>query len=239
MEYKIKMNAFKEIKKKMIFTSILKSLVTFSVGIYIVTVNMKTEKNDINVLPYVIPLLLLPLGFGIFIGIKRQKKLIESYRLIINEESIVREQFNTSEIAIPIHQISTITKHKNGTITIQGKDKTDTIAIPVQIENYNEILKKIAVFTPIKEIEKENYLQKYSGILTFFTIGLMFCVYALKNKIIVGVSGVLLILFLIYSFIAIGKSKNIDNQSKKIRWMLLIVLVSIVGVMTLKLTGKF
>ena len=67
----------------------------------------------------------------------------------------------------------------------------------------------------------------------------MSAVYISKDKIIVGVSGTILLLVLGYSFFEIQRSKNIDSKTKKGMWRLILVTVSFIGVMYYKLTGQY
>lgn len=67
----------------------------------------------------------------------------------------------------------------------------------------------------------------------------MSAVYISKNKIIVSVSGTILLLVLGYSFFEIQRSKNIDSKTKKGMWRLILVTVSFIGVMYYKLTGQY
>ena len=64
----------------------------------------------------------------------------------------------------------------------------------------------------------------------------MLCVYALNNKIIVGIAGVTLVVLMTWSFIKIRRSKNVDIKTKKSMWWILIVLASVIAVMFFKLT---
>lgn len=238
MEYKIKPNGFQEIQKKIIFRTVPMSLFAASVGIYIAKSNNSSiNENDFDVLPYAVPLIFVFLGYSLYKGIKRQRSLFESYKLTINDENIIREQLNTSSINLPINQISKISKLKDGTITIIGRNKSEMIIVPVQIEKYDEIESKLNAIIPLKVIEKEKLLEKYSSVTGLITIGLMVCVYTLTNKIIVGVSGSLLLGILLWSFIVLRKNKNLDEKTKKGVWWIIIVLISIIGVMFLKLTN--
>ena len=67
----------------------------------------------------------------------------------------------------------------------------------------------------------------------------MSAVYISKDKIIVGVSGTILLLVLGYSFFEIQRSKNIDSKTQKGMWWLILVTVSFIGVMYYKLTGQY
>ncbi len=65
----------------------------------------------------------------------------------------------------------------------------------------------------------------------------MFCVYTVQNKLIVGLAGTTLAILLIWSFIKMRKSKNVDRKTKQTTWWLLLVLVSVITVMIVKLMG--
>ena len=66
----------------------------------------------------------------------------------------------------------------------------------------------------------------------------MAAVYMSKDKIIVGVSGTVLVVVLGYSFFEVQRSKNVDSKTKKGMWWLILVIASIVGAMYYKLTGQ-
>ena len=63
-------------------------------------------------------------------------------------------------------------------------------------------------------------------------------VYISKDKMIVGVSGTVLLLILGYSFFEVQRSKNIDHKTKQGMWWVILVTASIVAVMYYKLTGQ-
>jgi len=69
------------------------------------------------------------------------------------------------------------------------------------------------------------------------TIGLLAMVIIVVNKIIVAVSGLLVISILTYSLAISLKSKNIDRQTKKFMWGVLIVVFSVIGTMIFKITA--
>ena len=81
-------------------------------------------------------------------------------------------------------------------------------------------------------------MEKYKWILIISMLGLMASVYLSTNKMIVGITGVILIAFLGYSFYEVRRNKNIDEKTKKGMWWLILVLFSIIGTMYFKLTGK-
>lgn len=235
--FKIRQDGFKEIKKQMLFRTIPLMLIAVTVGIVISSINSKDKADDVNVLPFVIPLVALSVGFGLYRGTNRQKELFDSYTLTITNNLITREQLNTPSISIYFNDIKEITKHKNGSFTIKGKDANDLIAIPSQIENYSQLENTLQNIQPIEVKENVSFLQKYQSLTGLLTVGLMLCVYTVNNKIIVALTGTILVALMIWSFVKIRSSKNVDNKTKKNIWWVLLVLASVIAVMIFKLTG--
>jgi hypothetical protein len=77
-----------------------------------------------------------------------------------------------------------------------------------------------------------------SGILALLALGLMLCVYTVTNKIIVGLSGSLLVGLMLWSFFEVRRSKNIDSKTKRGIWFVLLVVASVIAVMIMKLIGQ-
>ena len=187
--FKIRQNGFKEIKNKMLVRIVPIMLIAVTGGIVISTTNSTGKTGEINTLPFVIPIMALALGSGIYRGVNRQKKLFDSYTLTITNNLITREQFNTPTISIYFTDIKEIVKHKNGGFIIKGKDARDLIVIPSQIDNYLQLEETLQEIQPIVTKESILFLQKYQWLAGLLTVGLMICVYTVNNKIIVALTG--------------------------------------------------
>lgn len=235
MEYRIKVDGFKEIQKGIVLKQIPFTLFTLTIAIYIYYSYLTKIESGINILPFIIIVVILYLGYGFFKRIKFQKTVFESFRLIILEDSITREQQLLGTKTIPKNQISSISKQKNADLTIMGDNHLGFINIPAQIENYTEIEQILNQIQPIMNIEKENLWVKYASYFKYLIFILFIGVFFLKNKIIVALSGSILIVFLMVSFIYVMKSKLIDKKTKKLFWGVFILILGIMGAMYTKL----
>lgn len=237
-QFKIRKDGFNEIRKAMLIKAIPISLIATVGGLAISHFNTDVQQSEVNIFPIVIPLVVGALAFGFYRGINRQKVIFDSYRLILDNNSIRREQNNTPTITISNSDIIAIFKNSNGSFTIKGNSSVNVIGVPSQIDDYEKLEKSLAQIRQISTISSEPFLQKFRGLLSLLAIGLMAGVYISKDKIIVGVSGTLLLLFMGYSFFEVQRSKNIDSKTKKGMWWLILVSVSIIGVMYFKLTRQ-
>jgi len=235
--FKIRQDGFKEIKKQMLFKTFPIMLIAVTVGILISSINSKDKGADINVLPIIIPLIAGAVGFGLYRGVNRQKALFESYTLTITNNLVTREQLNTPTISIYFNDIKEIAKHKNGSFSIKGKETVDLIGIPAQIDDYSQLETALQQIQPIIVKDKVSFLQKYQSLTGVVTGGLMLCVYTVNNKLIVGLTGSALVALMVWSFIKIRSSKNVDSKTKRSVWWVVLVFASVIAVMIFKLTG--
>lgn len=235
--FKIKANGFDEIKKQFIIKSVLFLLIAMSFGIAIVVFNAKDKEEVFNTLPFLLPIFLFALGSGIFKGLKRQKMLFQSYNLKFSENNVVREQVNTPTINIPFNDIKSISKDKNGGYAIKGKNAVETIFIPAQIENSENLEILFNRIKPIEDFKQSSFDEKYRIPMILLTLGGMVVVYVSFNKILVGICGLIVSSLLIRSFIQVITNKNMDSKTKRVGYYSLLVLVSVVVVTIMKITA--
>lgn len=236
--FKIRATGFKEIKKQLIIKSLPLLLISVAFGVTIAFFNTKEKKDLLIVLPIIIPILIFGIGYGLFIGLKRQKQLFQSFNLIFSENNVIREQINTPSINIQFGDVKSIIKNKNGSYVIKGKTTTQTILIPAQIDNYENLEMLFNQIKPIEEFSQPTFDEKYKIPVLIFTLLCMAIVYISFNKILVGICGLIVSGLLIRSFIQIKINNNIDNKTKRIGYYSLLVLVSIVVVTIMKVTSN-
>ena len=133
-------NRFAEVKKALVKKWIPVLIVAFGVGLFIA---MRNEKNSTDILlttaPFAIIFAFIIVCIRSFSIIKNQKALYESYRLLIDENAISREQVNTPTVKILKIDILRIDQNKNTSFTIRGRNYGDVIDVAEQIDNYAEL----------------------------------------------------------------------------------------------------
>ncbi len=74
-EYRLSEGGYKALKNKALIITVPVVIVGMIIGFTIAHFNTTNGPDDINVLPYVIPVVGIVMGFSIYRGIKRQEKL--------------------------------------------------------------------------------------------------------------------------------------------------------------------
>jgi hypothetical protein len=234
-QFKLRQDGFKEIRKAMLIKAIPISLLAAFGGLAIGYFNASGQQSNLNTIPFVIVLVIGALAFGLYRGVKRQKEIFDSYVLTIDSNGIKRDQHNTPAITISNADISEIVKNSNGSFTIKGNSMVNVIGVPAQINDYQKLEKLLMEIKIISENKNLPILQRFSGLISILTIGLMAAVYISKEKLIVGMCGTTLLIVMGYSFFEVQRSKNVDSKTKKGMWWLILVAASIIATMYYKL----
>ena len=233
-QFKLNPDGFKELRSRSLIRTIPIMLIAGVAGTFMSN-NRNPEASNINVLLFVILTMLISLGIGLYIGVKRQGKLFESYTLTINNNLIIREQLNTPTISLYRKEVSEITKANNGSILIKGKNPSDLIIIPAHIDNYHQLEGLLLEIKPITNGIATSVWNKFQSALSLISIVLMFCVYTTTNKALAALSGSILIILMVWSLIKLRSNKNVDSKTKKGSLLLLIVIASVLFVTIAKL----
>lgn len=234
-QFKMREGAFAEMRKKLL---VKMTPVFIGFLVFIVLFDKYNPQNkDGNIDPFMIVIMCVVFVVGIYIGLKKLQKIIESYTLTFTGTSIIREQHNTPSIEISYAEITAIVKGQDGSLSVIGNSKLNAIGIFAQIEQRERVEELLAALKPITEATTgQTFLVKYGTILALPMIGAMAGVYLSNNKIIVALCGFSIVCVFVYSFYVRRKSKNIDNQTKKSEWVSILVLLSIVAIVYYKLT---
>jgi hypothetical protein len=250
LTFRVRPDGYKEYRRKILLYSLPFYLI--SVGItFTITFTTSYDRNarvkpasdlyntssTFDWITWVVPIVFMAgaVCFGMFRGMRRVKKAYDSYELTISENLIAREQENTPTIAIYLTEVREIIKRRNKGFIVRGKTLNDMILIPAQIENYDQVEAALDKIKPVTTKGITTSALKLQVLLSLVAVGSMICVYSVENKIIVGTAAALFAAFYIYSFIQTQKSKNVDYKTKRIKWVLLLVVASVIGTAVMKL----
>jgi hypothetical protein len=198
--------------------------------------NQQDEAKQAS-LYYIIPFILAVMIWAYLRGVKRRKTLLGSFVITITEDDIIRQQLDTPLVTISRNGVKEILKDKSGNLVIKGNDGKNTINVPVEIDDFSELATSLHQIKPIIEQNPYSILDRYPIPVGLLTITLFLSVYLSTNKIIVGVTGALLLALLIWSLYQVHRSRHIDDNTKKRGYLVLLAMVSIAATMVFKLAG--
>lgn len=216
---------------------LIRSVVIMLIILIFIVVISWNDKSDVNVTPYVVASVCLIMGYSIFRTLSKQKTMFESYKLTIDKDTLIRERFSTPTISIPCNDVIEILKNKNGAFVVKAKHSSKNIYIPAQIDKRAELentLKQIKEITV--KTSNPAFAQYLNYAAMFMVLVGMACIYTVDNKIVVGVSGLIVSSMMIWGLYVIRTNKNIDAKTKRSSWLFLIVLISIIAIVYRKLT---
>ena len=234
-QFRIKENGFEEIRKRALIRSI--SFMGIAViGCILVGLDQASgTTDDINILFLLIPLFVILLGISVYSSLNRLKKVFESYKLTLTDNEIICEQLKLPTVSISHAEIENIIQRKNGNLVIRSKHPHSNFWIPKQLEDYETLKTALNKIHPITPQTSINLFQDYPQLSSLLTTGLLLCVFIASNKILVALSGTLMSVYLVWGFFSIRQSKQLNARTKRISWVMLVVLASVIGTMIFKL----
>jgi hypothetical protein len=240
------MNQFKISQKGI--TEIFKLSLQKTIPIYIVLLIVMLWMNfgrsqpnnnlNFNVGLIVMPIMVILLFVGGYLGWRRIKGQFESYTLTITETEIIRVQKNTPTITHLKSDISEIIKQHNGGFSIKKQSINDMIGVPPQIEEYDKLEGILNQIVPIKVNNSKTWIEKFAIPIAVVNLGLLLCAMYSTNAYLVTISGTTVLISLIYSLFSVNKNKNIDSRTRRLMYVAIIPMLSIFGRMILLLLNK-
>lgn len=230
-QYKIRPEGIWQIRNQSLRQSVPLLLVAVATGCF-----MSYPNFNSTVMLLFVPLMIGVVFFSIRKGAARLEQLFGSYTLAIDEDSILREQFNTPSVKIPFNSISAIEKNMAGGFTISGAKPADKILIPAQIERIEELEKSLHGIKNISLQASPSFFDKYRILLTLINLASMVIIFMVSNKMAVALAGVCILGLTGWSAFTVFQSKNIDRKTKRSMYWVIPVLLAVLFTVYYKLS---
>lgn len=215
-QFEIRKDSIKKVRKAILIKVIVLSL--FLLG----GISYSYFKNpNIYVLLIIITIMLFVTISGYNKAVNQQIILYDSYVLTIDSESIKREQYDTPDIIIRTSDISRIIKNRNGSYSIKGNSRGNTIEVPSQIEDYERLEN---VLSGIQQISKKKGIQ-FEDLVIILTLCSFVGIYMSRDKIIIAACAAIVFIVYGYSFFINQQNQNINSTTKKSSWWLGILFI--------------
>ena len=189
------------------------------------------DERMLETMLIVIPFVLLLVGTTFYFSHKRLKNQLNSFVLMITDTEIIREQNNTSTIRHLKSDITEIIKHHEGSFSIKANSINDMIIVSSKIENVDELESLLKGIQPIKTNQPRKIMERFATPITVGMLAITGLFFGSTNVWIVEITGFLTLALFIYSFFAIYNNKNVDVRTRRLMFIVVIPMLSIIGKM--------
>jgi len=235
--YKNKPEGFSELRKQILSKTIPMMALIVLGSLAISYFSHDGFKEGLTVILAYTGLIAVVLIFSTFRSIKQQQAVFNSFELAISDDYLLRKQQGLADKTIFFIDIETITETEKGFLGIKGATTDDSIFLSPYLDGYDEVKNILQGVKPINIQQTKSFLAKYQWVGVLAVCGLMAAVYTSNNKIIVGISGVLLICFLVWGFYKTRTSSLVDQRIKSRAWMIWVVILSMALIVYYKVFG--
>lgn len=167
-------------------------------------------------------LLLAPVGIMVlliaFVVLRIHNKLrkqFKSFRIIIEDEVIVRELDGLNEFRAHKSDIQSIERHPSGAIVV--KTPKGKMGIPRGVGPEPELVAALQTLAPVTD-HKPNLFLRYPMLLSLVMLGLLAVYYAAPNTYAKAAAGLAMAGVLIWSFVAMQLNINVTGRQKLVAW---------------------
>jgi hypothetical protein len=168
---------------------------------------------------------------------KSTRHTLSTFRLIVDEDSIIRESGTMPRIAIRKDEVSYIVKGIDGSYVVAGGSTLNAINIPAGIDQPELLDQLLSGIRPMVSKGQLPSMIKYGlpalTVLGIIGMGSVFLEDALLS--VIGMS--FTCLFFVVVFAVIQRSKNVERRIKRTSYIMFIPLLSFLAVIISKLIG--
>ncbi|HYC86963.1 MAG TPA: hypothetical protein VEB86_17140 [Chryseosolibacter sp.] len=216
---------FREVQRKIIPVMVVVYAGLFLLVIVVPAV-VRNDSARWSLIPYTLIAFAAVAGLITRATLNRQRKSFETYKLIIDDEKLVRVQHNLPTITIPRRSVTAIVKNSNGSFTVTGESQLNAIGIPSQIADLDDLENVLARIRPI-DVRTRKPIAEILFVPAALTAGLVVTVTAISsNRLVLLASSAVIVIVMTTGMVVILISKNVDKKTKRLSWISLLPIVA-------------
>jgi hypothetical protein len=174
--------------------------------------------------------LLIVMAFSILSGIRKQKKLWSSYRIILDEDSIKKIQDGLPDVTITFGEIVKIMEAAGLGLSVHAVDPPRQIGVPATLEDYDGFRLALSDRHSFENVPqaRTRWAQFLPWAVGLGTIGGFLVTFLSKNPYISAIAGILLFIGLVISLVQIQRN---PEARKQMRWQSCFILFPLLGIL--------
>lgn len=199
----------------------LRSLIIFPVyGLIALIIHFGSEQqaSNANMWIYLVFTFLLMGIFTVYSSRNQLKKFEALFRLRVDEDRIILQQFKLNDVQIAKEEISGIYAHTNGSFKITTNDPQKSINIHPCIEKEEELKILLENFAPIQPFQQKKYKIFVQYAMVVLVLAGMIAAFSFDNPWVAVPGGLIAAGYLVYAFVQIQKSNMVSKDIKQKSW---------------------
>jgi hypothetical protein len=224
--YHLKPQGFQAVRRKLILRFSL--LVPLLVGVVLFTLwfQSKGEADLLNLCLYIIPIAMALTGFTLWRSLMKSRNVWETYELSLFGATMTRSQGNVPTATYDLqNDLISINENSEGILMLRFNNPDILLVIPKAIENRDDLVKRLREFSEIGTTDEYGKMVRFSWLLQLLVLAALAAFYLYDGKWIVGISGTVLMAYLLYTFVMSQRSTVISTSQKRNTYALLIFLI--------------
>ena len=179
---------------------------------------------------------LLVIGL-VILSMRRWKRTFNSLEYTVTENAIARTQRGMPALEIAFSEVTSVEEHIGKRLEIRTARRWRTIHVFTGTEGYEDLRGRLPF--PVRRLSPAR--TRADMFLTYFglTVTLMCITVATTSRaaLVVVPAGIASVAAMIWAFIAIRRSPNIDLRTKRLSWLALIPMAGLAGRIVLVMRG--
>ncbi len=237
VQYRLKPEAFIVARKRLLLGTIpmfIIMVLAFVVPHYFAgeTANPIDEQQ----LLIVIGLMAVFTPVSLFRIFKKKRHLYDNFVLTVDDNSISCTPLLREAIDFTWLEVTRIVKNADGSILIHGGANNAIITVPAQVENKEQLIKRLNEISPVLEVQK-TFLTTYGKYLIIITTVIFLVFLNTNDKVIIGITGPVLMGAVLWSIIALRNNRQMAPGTQRKLWWILIPFIGVAAKTILVLTN--
>lgn len=207
--YSLKPEGFEPLKRKLILRGIGVGLLASGT---VFAIQLLTGKLSLPVLALALPIIVFALVRGIRRGLNMQRDGWSSYRLVVADDFVIKQQANMPDVEIELGEIAKLIQTHAG-IEIKTRDRLRVILVSSSLDGYDEVTTTLRQWRDFEdESSRTRQQQLLLALVVLCECAALAAVMISQEAIIVLPSGIFVIATMVWGYLELKRSPNVDAR---------------------------
>ena len=210
--YSLRPGGFEPLKRKLILRGIGVGLLASGT---VFAIQLLTGKLSLPVLGLALPIIVFALVRGIRRGLNLQRDAWSSYRSVVAGDFVIKQQANMPDVEIERGEIAKLIQTHAG-IEIKTRDRLRVILVSSSLDGYDEVTTTLRQWRAFEdESSQTRQRQLLLALVVLFECAALAAVMISQKTIVVLPSGMFVIATMVWGYLELNRSPNVDARLKK------------------------